>query len=139
MLLYKVMHLLLITSPTLKNCGMNCPICSLYHLVCVVLQEYFFTLLSLTKLCNFFMGLNEEFDNSKDHILLRDPLPSLSKVYSMVLKVEKQHMANMMKTFHAEMTALLVKTYGSSNRHNNDARGNLQSRFGNGNDITQSY
>ena len=24
------------------------------------------------------MGLNEEFDNSKDHILLLEPLPSLS-------------------------------------------------------------
>ena len=53
MLLYKVMHVLLNTSLTLKNCGMNCSVWSLYHLVRVVLQEYFLTLLNLTKLCNF--------------------------------------------------------------------------------------
>ena len=46
------------------------------------------------------MRLDEEFDNSNDHILLLDPFPSLSRVYSMVLKVEKQRMANMMKTYH---------------------------------------
>ena len=91
------------------------------------------------KIMQFFMGLNEEFDNSKDQILLLDPLPSLSKVCSMVLKVEKQRMANMMKKNHIKMTALLSKTYGSSNRQTNDARGILQSRFGNGNGITQSY
>ena len=88
------------------------------------------------KIMQFFMGLNEEFDNSKDQILLLDPLPSLSKVYSMALKVEKKRMANMMKINHIEMTALLEKTYGSSNRQNDDARGILQSRYGNGNGIT---
>ena len=91
------------------------------------------------KIMQFLTGLNKEFDNSKDQILLLDPFPSLSKVYSMVLKVEKQHIANMMKTYHTKMTALWEITYGSSNIQNNDARGILQPRFGNGNGITQSY
>ena len=52
----------------------------------------FYDFVESHKIMQFLMGLNEEYDNSKDQILLLDPLPSLSKVYSMVLMVEKQRM-----------------------------------------------
>ena len=42
------------------------------------------------KLMKFLMGLREDYDNSKDQILLTEPLLLISKVYSMMLKVEKQ-------------------------------------------------
>ena len=60
------------------------------------------------KLMQFFMGLNEDYDNSKDQILLMDPLPSLSKVYSMIPKVEKQRAAHVMNTESSNVTALLA-------------------------------
>ena len=41
------------------------------------------------RVMQFLMGLNEVFDHSKDQILLMDPLPSVNKAYSMILKVEK--------------------------------------------------
>ena len=46
----------------------------------------------------FFMGLNEDYDNLEDQVLLMDSLQSLSKVYSMILKVEKQRAAHLMNT-----------------------------------------
>ncbi|KAL0370630.1 UNVERIFIED_CONTAM: Retrovirus-related Pol polyprotein from transposon RE1 [Sesamum angustifolium] len=38
----------------------------------------------------FLMGLHESFDHVRNHILLMEPLPSVNKAYSMVLRVEKQ-------------------------------------------------
>ena len=42
------------------------------------------------KVMQFLVGLNGKFDSSKDHILLMEPLPTISKVFSLILKVEKQ-------------------------------------------------
>lgn len=42
------------------------------------------------KLLQFFMGLNDGYDHVRNQILLMDPLPSVNKAYSMVLRVEKQ-------------------------------------------------
>ena len=39
---------------------------------------------------HFLVGLSEEFDVSKDHILLMEPLPTVNKVFSLLLKVGKQ-------------------------------------------------
>ena len=36
------------------------------------------------------MGLNESFAQVQGQILLRDPLPSLNKVYSLLIQEEKQ-------------------------------------------------
>lgn len=37
------------------------------------------------KVIQFLLGLNDSFDTVKRQILLIEPLPSISKVYSMVL------------------------------------------------------
>ena len=36
------------------------------------------------------MGINDSFDHIQNQIMLMDPLPSVNKAYSMVLRVEKQ-------------------------------------------------
>ena len=61
------------------------------------------------------MGLNEDYDYLKDQILLMDPLPSLSKVYSMILKVEKQRAAHVMNTESSNVTALLATSHVFNN------------------------
>ncbi|XP_031260066.1 uncharacterized protein LOC116118244 [Pistacia vera] len=45
---------------------------------------------SSNRLMQFLMGLNENFDHIRNQILVMDPLPSVNKAYSMVLRVEKQ-------------------------------------------------
>lgn len=42
----------------------------------------------------FLMGLNESFANVRGNILLQEPLPDISKVYSHVLQDEKQRSLN---------------------------------------------
>lgn len=40
-------------------------------------------------LMQFLLGLSDQFDHIKNHILILDPLLFVNKAYSMVLKVEK--------------------------------------------------
>ena len=54
------------------------------------------------------MGLNESFDGIQSQILLLDPLPSVNKVYSMVLRIEKQREVSDLFTENLENIALLV-------------------------------
>ncbi|KAK9135468.1 hypothetical protein Syun_014798 [Stephania yunnanensis] len=42
------------------------------------------------RLMQFLMGLNDMYDHIRNQILVMDPLPSINKTYSMVLRVEKQ-------------------------------------------------
>lgn len=44
----------------------------------------------MTKLIQFLMGLNDSNDNIQNQILLMDPIPTVNKAYSMMLRVEKQ-------------------------------------------------
>ncbi|KAL0451887.1 UNVERIFIED_CONTAM: hypothetical protein Slati_1166800, partial [Sesamum latifolium] len=41
-------------------------------------------------LMQFLMELSDSFDHVRDQILMMEPLPNITKVYSMALKVEKQ-------------------------------------------------
>ena len=43
------------------------------------------------KLMQLFMGLHDGYDQVRSQILLLDPLPSVNKAYSMILRVESQH------------------------------------------------
>ncbi|KAL0451877.1 UNVERIFIED_CONTAM: hypothetical protein Slati_1165800 [Sesamum latifolium] len=46
-------------------------------------------------LMQFLMGLSEPYDNIRSQILVLDPLPSVNKAYSMILRVERQRRVNM--------------------------------------------
>ncbi|KAL0446094.1 UNVERIFIED_CONTAM: Retrovirus-related Pol polyprotein from transposon RE1 [Sesamum latifolium] len=46
-------------------------------------------------LMQFLMGLSEPYDNIRSQILVLDPLPSVDKAYSMILRVERQRRVNM--------------------------------------------
>ncbi|CAA0823109.1 Unknown protein, partial [Striga hermonthica] len=87
--------------------------------------KVFFELDMEMKLMQFLMGLNEVFEPVKNQILLLEPLPTINKAYSMLLKVEKQ------KGLYAGMnqfenSAMLVKSsFGrGTGRGQNFGRGN---------------
>ncbi|KAL0380888.1 UNVERIFIED_CONTAM: Retrovirus-related Pol polyprotein from transposon TNT 1-94 [Sesamum angustifolium] len=47
-----------------------------------------------TQLMQFLMGLNDSFDAIRNQILVMDPLPSVDKAYSLVLRVESQRQSS---------------------------------------------
>lgn len=49
----------------------------------------FASILSQNKLIQFLVGLNDNYDSIRGQILVLDPLPSVNKAYSMILRVEK--------------------------------------------------
>ena len=61
------------------------------------------------KAIKFLMGLNETFSAVKDQILLMDPLPPVNKVYSLVLRHEKQHDATAGKSPVQEAAVFAAK------------------------------
>lgn len=46
------------------------------------------------RLIQFLMGLNDTYDSVRGQVLMMEPLPNVSKAYSMVLRVEKQKEVN---------------------------------------------
>ncbi|CAN6695299.1 unnamed protein product [Malus baccata var. baccata] len=68
------------------------------------------------KAIKFLMGLNETFSAVKDQILLMGPLPPVNKVYSLVLRHEKQHNTTTGKTPVQEAAAFAAKGPDSSKK-----------------------
>ncbi|KAL0319642.1 UNVERIFIED_CONTAM: hypothetical protein Sradi_5225700, partial [Sesamum radiatum] len=60
-------------------------------------------------LMQFLMGLSEPYDNIRSQILVLDPLPSVNKAYSMILRVERQRRVNMEYADVNENSAMLAK------------------------------
>lgn len=50
--------------------------------------------LDSNKLIQFLIGLSDAYDSIRGQILLMEPLPSVNKAYSMVLRIEKQKEVN---------------------------------------------
>jgi len=65
----------------------------------------------------FLMGLNETYSNVRDQILLMDPIPQVSKVFSLIQQQEKQHqMLSHASTpesmaFHAKNTSTTFRSF----------------------------
>lgn len=55
------------------------------------------------------MGLNEIFDNVISQILVVDPLPSVNRAYSIVLRVEKQRNIETNISENLENSVMVVK------------------------------
>lgn len=71
---------------------------------------------SLERLCQFLMGLNSEFDMIREQILNLDPLPGVSKAFSMVIGVESLKLVTRSySTSGVEASALLAKGVGFKN------------------------
>ena len=68
------------------------------------------SILSNNQLMQFLMGLNESFDGIRSQILLLDLLPSVNKVCSMVLRIEKQQEVSDLFTENLENTALFSRS-----------------------------
>ncbi|KAK4388519.1 Retrovirus-related Pol polyprotein from transposon RE2 [Sesamum angolense] len=67
----------------------------------------------------FLMGLNEEYDTVRSQILVTEPLPSINKAYSMILRVERQRQVHMGESH--EGAALFVE--GVARKREDSLRG----------------
>ncbi|GAU31823.1 hypothetical protein TSUD_58240 [Trifolium subterraneum] len=74
----------------------------------------------------FLTGLNENFGMVKSQILLIDPLPSMTKIFSMVLQFERQHGFG-----SNEESKVLVNAADSKKQNYYASKGNSQSSKGN--------
>ncbi|KAL0412816.1 UNVERIFIED_CONTAM: Retrovirus-related Pol polyprotein from transposon RE1 [Sesamum radiatum] len=61
------------------------------------------------QLMQFLMGLSEPYDSIRSQILVLDPLPSVNKAYSMVLRVERQRRVNLEYADTGENHAMNIK------------------------------
>ncbi|MCI37994.1 flavonol sulfotransferase-like protein [Trifolium medium] len=61
----------------------------------------------------FLTGLNDEFSVVKSQILILDPLPSMTKIFSMVLQFERQNCAPNLDDSKALVNASAGKPQGS--------------------------
>ncbi|GAA0166847.1 hypothetical protein LIER_21912 [Lithospermum erythrorhizon] len=55
-------------------------------------------------------GLNEEYDAIRNQILLKEPLPTLSRTYDMIVQVEDTNSIRTMLTGSIDNAAMQVKT-----------------------------
>ena len=69
----------------------------------------------------FLMGLNDPYSQIKGQILLMDPLPSINKVYSLLIQEERQRSVGHGNFVHIESTTLAVK--GSNPNFNSNFPG----------------
>ncbi|KAL0308590.1 UNVERIFIED_CONTAM: hypothetical protein Sradi_5801300 [Sesamum radiatum] len=62
---------------------------------------------SSNQVIQFLMGLEESYDNVRSQMLLMDPLPTIGKAYSMLLRIEKQKEVHVGSSQDGAMTARL--------------------------------
>ena len=67
---------------------------------------------------SFLMGLNDTYSVVRGQILLMDPIPHLSKVFSLLLQDEKQRKVGAGKKIQVDTSAVLV-AWGNKNNANN--------------------
>ena len=76
---------------------------------------------------SFLMCLNDTYVIVKGQILLMDPIPSLSKVFSLFLQDEKQRKVG--KKLNTESSTLAIKTNGSTKSFNKAKFGRPQCTY----------
>ncbi|KAJ0024487.1 hypothetical protein Pint_09321 [Pistacia integerrima] len=64
---------------------------------------------SFNRLMQFLMGLNDSFDHVRNQIMVMDPLPTINKAYSMILRVEKQREVHVAFADNLENSAMFAK------------------------------
>lgn len=68
---------------------------------------------SFNHLMQFLMGLNDSYDDIRNQILVMEPLPTVNKACSLVLRVEKQREVHSIYGELENNSALLVRNQGS--------------------------
>ena len=67
---------------------------------------------------SFLMGLNKTYAAVRGQILLMDPMPPLSKVFSLILQDEKQRKVGVAKKMQLDTAAALASTLAAKNVKN---------------------
>ena len=67
---------------------------------------------------SFFMGLNETYATVRGQILLMDPVPPLSKVFSLILQDEKQRKVGVAKKIQIDTADALASVLATKNVKN---------------------
>lgn len=62
----------------------------------------------------FLMGLDDQFSAVRSQVLLMDPLPSLNKVFALILQVERQKDVVVKRQQHFDTTAFASKMVNGS-------------------------
>ncbi|XP_044483739.1 uncharacterized protein LOC123209672 [Mangifera indica] len=75
---------------------------------------------TLNRLMQFLMGLNDCYDNVKNQILVMEPLPSVNRAYSLILRVEKQREVHVTFNENIESTGLFAKTQSNAQSYKRD-------------------
>lgn len=95
------------------------PVCKCTNCTCN-LTDKLKALTSSTRLLQFLMGLNSDFEVIRGQILNLDPLPTVSKAFSMVLRAESQKTVTQnYSSSIAEGSAMLVKAASSKSAGDN--------------------
>ena len=68
------------------------------------------------------MELNEDFGSLKDQILVMKPLPTVNKVFSLILKVEKHRTTQLESTDNKAMMTLSVKSSNHFGYHSYNSK-----------------
>ncbi|CAJ2668236.1 unnamed protein product [Trifolium pratense] len=66
----------------------------------------------------FLKGLNERFTHTKSHIMAMDPLPTVSKAFSLVLQQERELLGNGITTSQTDENAIALAANASRNASN---------------------
>ena len=72
------------------------------------------------------MGLNDSFNHIQNQIMLMDPLPSVNKAYSMVLRIEKERQVQMSFLDNTGNSAMFVISLNF--KKNRVGRGNFKKK-----------
>ncbi|XP_030949946.1 uncharacterized protein LOC115973845 [Quercus lobata] len=75
----------------------------------------------------FLMGLNDSFSQVRTQVLLMDPIPSLSKVYSLIIQEETQRTASNASVVKVDSTVLVAKL--SNDHHSTNSSGKGKDRL----------
>nr|XP_009775954.1 PREDICTED: uncharacterized protein LOC104225791 [Nicotiana sylvestris] len=93
------------------------------------------------KLMQFLMGLNEVFNNARGNILMMQPLPEVSNVYSLVVQDEKQRGIHNVPGFQSDSAAFSARSNGPTYNPKPPQTTNFTQRytFNNPNPANQSF
>jgi hypothetical protein len=78
---------------------------------------------NMLHIMRFLTGLNDEFNAVKSQILLIDPLPSITKIFSMVIQFERQNCTPNLDDSKALVNASVSKNPSSGNGRSNSCNG----------------